>query len=176
MKPLREVALAYSALSDAEYRLLDKAYDAAIESSQKAMDISQTIPEEEAFDHSGFNAFCHAILSVAFSKLGRFAESLKSAEDALHHFNRRGELNLDDGKLWIKAVYGHALACEGLGRTTDALAEFRKAGEMLAERKGEMPGKEEMLQTINERIKLLQSAPSASLKQPGYKAWWEFWS
>jgi len=175
MKPLREVALAYKALSDAERQFHDGAYEAAVESCTKAMDESRTIPTEEAFDHAGFDAFCHAILSAVLGGLGRFEESLVSADTALYYFNRRGELNQEDGKLWIKAVFSRALALEGLGRKGDALAEFRKAGEMLAERKGELQGREELRQLIDERIALLQPAVSANSK-PGYKAWWEFWS
>ncbi|EAT58017.1 DUF3856 domain-containing protein [Chlorobium ferrooxidans] len=175
MKPLQEVAMAYKALSDAERHYLDGAYEAAAESCRKAMEESGKIPDTEAFDHSGFEAFCHASLSAATGRLCRFEESLASADRALYYFNRRGELNQDDGKLWIKAVFSRAIALEGLGRSGEALGEFRKSGEMLAERKGEMPGRDELKQQIDSSIAKLQSSvPSKS--KPGYKAWWEFWS
>jgi hypothetical protein len=46
---------------------------------------------------------------------------------------------------------------------------------MLNERKGDLPGREEMQRTIDERIASLKAAVPA-LSKPGYKAWWEFWS
>ncbi|WP_076792902.1 DUF3856 domain-containing protein [Chlorobium sp. KB01] len=175
MKPLKEVALAYKALSDAERYYLDGAYEAAAESCRKAMEESGKIPDTEAFDHSGFEAFCHASLSASLGKLGRYQDSLASSDKALYYFNRRGELNQDDGKLWIKAVFSRAIALDGLGRSGEALGEFRKSGEMLAERKGEMPGRDELKQQIDSSIAKLQRSLPFNAK-PGYKAWWEFWS
>ena len=46
---------------------------------------------------------------------------------------------------------------------------------MLAERKGDMPGKEEMLRLIEEHLAGLKSVVPDK-KPAGYKAWWEFWS
>ena len=52
---------------------------------------------------------------------------------------------------------------------------YRIAGEMIAERKAELPGKEELQQLIVEHVSKLQ--PLVADKKPaGYKAWWEFWS
>lgn len=175
MKPLREVALAYKALSDAERQFLDGSYEEAAASCRMAMQESAKIPETEAFDHAGFDAFCHASLSASLGKLKRFEESLASSDKALFYFNRRGELNQDDGKLWIKAVFSRAIAFEGLGRKEDALKEFLKAGEMLMERKGEIPGRDELQNTIDEHVASLKASVPA-LSKPGYKAWWEFWS
>lgn len=175
MKPLREVALAYMALAEAERQILDGSNDAAADSCRKAMETSRTIPAEEAFDHEGFDAFCHARLSEALSRLGHFEECLGSADKALYYFNRRGELNQENGKLWITAVFSRALALEALGRNADALAEFRKAGEMLEERKGDMPGKE-MLRSIAVSRTIQIQAGLKKEKTSGYKAWWEFWS
>ncbi|MEI8033566.1 MAG: DUF3856 domain-containing protein [Chlorobiaceae bacterium] len=175
MKPLREVAEAYMALAEAERQMLDGAYAEAGESCRRAMALSRTIPYEEAFDHDGFDAFCYASLSSAEGNLGSFEECLASADRALYYFNRRGELNKEDGKLWIKAVFSRAHALDALGRCREALGEFRKAGEMLMERKGELPGKEELRQSIELNIARLEAA-LPSLTRPGYKAWWEFWS
>ncbi|NTU54137.1 MAG: DUF3856 domain-containing protein [Chlorobiaceae bacterium] len=175
MKPLKELAGAYLALSDAQRQLLAADYDAAAANCRKAMEISRTMPPEEAFDHAGFDAFCYAGLAEAFAGLGQFDEALTSAYRALHHFNRRGELNQDEGKLWISAVFSRALALDGLGRGAEALAEFRKVTEMLDERKGETPGKERLKEVAVNRIAEL-GASKKQQKPEGYKAWWEFWS
>lgn len=174
MKPLKEVAGAYLALSDAQRQLLESNYDEAAANCRKAMEISHTMPPEEAFDHAGFDAFCHAGLAEALAGLGSFDEALESADKALYHFNRRGELNQDEGKLWISAVYSRALALDGLGRGAEAMPEFKKAVEMIEERKGETPGKERMMEVASDRI--AQLGASNQQKKPGYKAWWEFWS
>ncbi len=175
MKPLREVAESYMALANAERQMLDGAFEESVESCRKAMEFSRTIPAEEAFDHHGFDAFCQASLAAVLVRIGRFDEALASSVSALHYFNRRGELNQEDGKFWIKAVFSRALALDALGRGNEALAEFRKVGEMIAERKGELPGKEEMQRTIEQHVAKLESSVPG-LKKPGYKAWWEFWS
>ena len=176
MKPLKEVAGAYLALSDAQRQLLEGHYDEAAANCRRAMEISHTMPPEEAFDHAGFDAFCHAGLAEALAGLGSFDEALKSADKALHHFNRRGELNQDEGKLWISAVFSRALAFDGLGRGSEALPEFRKAVEMIDERKGETPGKERMKEIATTRIAALGGSGKKDKKPDGYKAWWEFWS
>jgi tetratricopeptide (TPR) repeat protein len=175
MKPLKEVAGSYMALADAQRQILEGSYEEAAANCRKAMEISRSMPPEEAFDHIGFDAFCHAGLSEALARLGMFDEALRSADKALHHFNRRGELNQDEGKLWIASVFSRALALDGLGRGTEALIEFRKASEMVAERKGDTPGKEALLATAAERIAQLGTS-SKTGKPAGYKAWWEFWS
>ncbi len=175
MKPLREVGEAYMALATAERQILDGDFVASAQSSRKAMELSRMIPAEEAFDHHGFDAFCQASLALAEAKSDRFEECREASDSALHYFNRRGELNQEDGKFWIKAVFSRALALDALGQGKEALAEFRKAGEMIAERTGELPGKEEMQRTAQHAISRLESLyPGA--KKPGYKAWWEFWS
>ncbi|NTW52501.1 MAG: DUF3856 domain-containing protein [Chlorobiaceae bacterium] len=175
MKPLKEVAGSYMALADAQRQILEGAFEEAVLNCRKAMEISRTMPPEEAFDHIGFDAYCHAGLSEALARLGNFDESLCSADIALRHFNRRGELNQDEGKLWIASVFSRALALDGLGRGEEALSEFRKASEMVAERKGDTPGKDALLATAAERIEQLGKS-SKSGKPAGYKAWWEFWS
>jgi tetratricopeptide (TPR) repeat protein len=174
MKPLKEVAGAYLALYDAQRQLLESNYGEAAANCRKAMEISRTMPPEEAFDHAGFDAFCHAGLAEALAGLGSFEEALLSADKALYHFNRRGELNQDEGKLWISAVYSRALALDGLERGAEAMPEFKKAVEMIEERKGETPGKERMMEVAHDRIAKLGA--SNQQKKPGYKAWWEFWS
>ncbi len=175
MKPLREVAESYMALADAQRQLLEGAYEAAAASCRKAMDSSRRMPPEEAFDHAGFDAFCHAGLAEALARLGSNEAALHSADLALNYFNRRGELNQDEGKLWIMAVFSRALALDGLGRGADALKEFRKASEMLAERKGETPAREALLAEAAGRIDALGSLAKPE-KPAGYRAWWEFWS
>jgi len=138
------------------------------------MECSRTIPEEEVFDHDGFDALCHAGLSGALGKLDQYEESLASAEIALRYFNRRGELNQDEGKQWITAVVSRALALARSGRSGEALHAFRVAGEMVAERKGELPDRETLQKMIADNISMLQtSMPEDSAKR---KAWWEFWS
>ncbi|NTU69176.1 MAG: DUF3856 domain-containing protein [Chlorobiaceae bacterium] len=175
MKPLREVAESYMALSDAQRQLLQGAYEEAAASCRRAMESSRRMPPEEAFDHAGFDAFCHAGLAEALARLCSYGEALVSADMALKYFNRRGELNQDEGKLWIMAVFSRALALEGLGRGRDALAEFRKVSEMLAERKGETPGRDTLVAEAAERIAVLERSVTP-VRPSGYKAWWEFWS
>jgi tetratricopeptide (TPR) repeat protein len=175
MKPLREVAGAYLALSGAQHQLVAGEYEEAAANCRKAMEISRTMPPEEAFDHTGFEAFCHAALAEALARLGIWDDALQSADLALRYFNRRGELNQDEGKLWIMAVFSRAMALDGLGRGREALPEFRKASEMLAERKGEMPGRETLAAEAAARISGLERSVKPE-KPAGYKAWWEFWS
>ena len=175
MKPLREVAESYMALADAQRQLLDGSYEDAAANCRKAMESSRRMPPEEAFDHAGFDAFCHAGLAEALGRVGSYEAALESADLALRYFNRRGELNQDEGKLWIMAVFSRALALDGLGRSRDALAEFRKASEMLGERKGEMPGREALIAEAAGRIAVLERSVKPE-KPAGYKAWWEFWS
>lgn len=174
MKPLREVAESYMALADAQRQLRDGSYEAAAASCRRAMEVSRMMPPEEAFDHDGFDAFCHAGLAEAHARLGAFDEALKSADLALRHFNRRGELNQEDGKLWIASVFSRAMALDGLGRGAEALGEFRKVREMIDERKGETPGKEEFIPIADEAVARLVAI--SGKKPDGYKAWWEFWS
>ncbi|NTV92060.1 MAG: DUF3856 domain-containing protein [Chlorobiaceae bacterium] len=175
MKPLREVAQAYMLLSDAGMQLQAGSYQEAAESCRKAMEMSRTISLEEAFDHEGFDAFCFATLSEALCGLERFDESLETAEKALRYFNRRGELNKDEGKLWIASVFSRAVALQETGSPEEAAKAFRTVGEMIAERKGELPGKERFLKETEERLALLEGLLKSKGKS-GYKAWWEFWS
>lgn len=174
MKPLKQVAEAYMALSEGERQFRAGAYMEAAESYKNAMAASRFIPPEEVFDHVGFGAFCHAGLSGAFGKLGNYEESLISADIALRYFNRRGELNQDEGKLWIAAVFNRAVAMEMTGHPAEALKAFRTAGEMIAERKEVMEGGLELKSAIDESIAKLQTLVPAP--KPGYRAWWEFWS
>jgi tetratricopeptide (TPR) repeat protein len=178
MKPLVQVGQSYMALSEGDDKLRAALFEEAVGSYKQAMQVSRTIPEEEAFDYMGFDALCHAGLSCSLVKLGRYSEALDSAEIALRYFNRRGELNQEEGKQWIAVVVSHALALDELGRSKEALTEFRKAGEMIAERKGELPDKEKLQRLIEEHIVKLQEAATAlpDKKPAGYKAWWEFWS
>lgn len=174
MKPLREVARAYMALSEAERQLGEGSYAEAAASCRSAMESARTIPAEEAFDHEGFDAYCFARLSEALVSQDEFSGGLDAADKALRYFNRRGELNQDEGKLWIAAVFSRAFALEGLGNTDAALAEFRKGGEMVAERKGETPRREWYLAEVSKRTSRPESAEKKG--KEGYRAWWEFWS
>ncbi len=175
MKPLIQVGHSYLALSQGEQQLRDALYEEAAESYKRALEVSRSIPIEEAFDYEGFDALCHTGLSGAYVKLGRYAEAIHSADIGLHYFNRRGELHQDEGKQWIAAVLNRAQALGGIGQTEEALRTYRIAGEMIAERKAELPGKEELQQLIVEHVSKLQ--PLVADKKPaGYKAWWEFWS
>ncbi len=175
MKPLIQVGHSYLALSQGEQQLRDALYGEAAESYQRALEVSRSIPKEEAFDYEGFDALCHTGLSGAYVKLGCFPEALQSAEIGLRYFNRRGELHKDEGKQWIAAVLNRAQALEGIGRKEEALKAYQITSEMIAERKGELPGKAELQQLIDERVSRLQSF-TADKKAAGYKAWWEFWS
>lgn len=175
MKPLIQVGQSYLALSQGEQQLRDARYEEALASYKRALEVSRSIPEEEAFDYEGFDALCHTGLSGAYIKLERFTEALQSADIGLRYFNRRGELQQDEGMQWIAAVYNRAQALEAAGRKEEALKAYRMAGEMIAERKGEMPGKEELQRLIAGHISKLE--PLTPDKKPaGYKAWWEFWS
>lgn len=176
MKPLVQVGQAYMALSEGEEKLRNGLFEEAAASYNRAMTVSRTIPEDEAYDHQGFDALCHTGLSGALVKLEHFKEALASADIALHYFNRRGELNQDEGKHWINAVHSRAAALEGTGRSEEALKTYQMVSEMIAERKAEMPDKEALLQEIKEHISSLQAARVEDKKPAGYKAWWEFWS
>ena len=175
MKPLIQVGHSYLALSQGEQQLRDALYEEAAESYNRALDVSRSIPKEEAFDYDGFDALCHTGLSGAYVKLGRYAEALHSAEIGLRYFNRRGELHQDEGKQWIEAVLNRASALEGIGRFEEALNAFRTVGEMMSERKGELRNKERQQRIIEQHIKKLE-AVLPDKKPAGYKAWWEFWS
>ena len=163
------------ALSEGESKLRESAFDDAVSKYQKAMAFTRTIPEDEVFDHDGFDALCCAGLSEALGQLARYEESLASADKALRYFNRRGELHQDEGKQWIAAVVSRALALARIGRSEEALKAFQMAGEMVAERKGELPDKEKLQKMIDDNIAMLQNSimPEGSAKR---KAWWEFWS
>jgi tetratricopeptide (TPR) repeat protein len=175
MKPLIQVGHSYLALSQGEQQLRDALFEEAAESYKRAMEVSRSIPAEEAFDYDGFDALCHTGLSGAYVKLGRYREALDSVEIGLRYFNRRGELHQDEGKQWIAAVLNRAQALEGTGRKEEALKAYQMAGEMIAERKGEMNDREELQRMTAERISTLQ-ALIPDKKPAGYKAWWEFWS
>lgn len=176
MKPLREVAQSYMALAEAERQIDEGLYGEAADSCRKAMDASRTIPAEEAFDYAGFDAFCHARLSEALRKLGRYDEALAASETSLQYFNRRGELNREDGKLWIAAVLSRGVALQEKGLAEEGGKALAMAREMIEERKEELPGKEEMLGEIDKRLASRAGKAGQQSKNPGYKAWWEFWS
>lgn len=162
------------ALSEGERKLQEEKYDAAVVDYRRAMEVTRTIPEEEVFDHAGFDALCHAGLSSALSKLECYGESLASADQALRYFNRRGELHQDEGKQWIAAVVSRAVAFARTGQPAEALKAFRMAVEMIAERKGDLPEREGLQKMIDSNISVLQtSMPEDTAKK---KAWWEFWS
>ena len=175
MKPLKEVAMSYMALAEAQKKLQDGMYAEAAAESRKAMEISRTMPPEEAFDHEGFEGLCHAALAPAQAGLGEYAECLQSAERALRYFNRRGELQQDEGKGWIAVVFSRAVALQETGSPEEAAKGFGIAGEMIAERRGELPGREGMLREIEERLSAI-GGTSKPAEKPGYRAWWEFWS
>jgi tetratricopeptide (TPR) repeat protein len=175
MKPLVQVGQAYMALSEGEEKLRAGFFEEAAASYRRAMTVSRTIPEDEAYDHQGFDALCHTGLSGALVQLEHFKEALASADIALYYFNRRGELNQDEGKHWINAVRSRAAALEGSGRPEEALKAYQMASEMIAERKADMPDKEEQLGIIQQHILRLKGIVSDK-KPAGYKAWWEFWS
>jgi tetratricopeptide (TPR) repeat protein len=178
MKPLKQVAGAYMALSEGERQLQEHRYDEAAASCRRAMDLSWTIPSEEAFDHEGFDALCHAGLSAALSKTGNYPQSLESAEIALKYFNRRGELRGSEGLQWIVSVISRATAFEKSGRTAEALKGFQQAREMLIERGKLADSREqELLSDVEKQLRDSEAAhPPATTTKRGYKAWWEFWS
>ncbi|MEI6693075.1 MAG: DUF3856 domain-containing protein [Chlorobium sp.] len=176
MKPLLSVGQSYMALSEGDQKLRDGLIEQAADSYNKAMQLSRTIPEEEAFDHQGFDALCHTGLSGAMVKHKHYKEALASADIALRYFNRRGELNQDEGKYWIDAVRNRADALEGLGRIDDALEAYRIVGEMIAERKAELTNRPEQQRVNEQNISRLLSLVKTVTKPASYKAWWEFWS
>ncbi len=175
MTPLGQVGQAYRALSEGDEKLRAALFEEAAASYKRAMIVSRTIPEDEAYDHQGFDALCHTGLSGALAELRQFPEALESADLALRYFNRRGELNQDEGKYWISAVRNRAAALAGTGRLEEALQAYRMVSEMITERKADTPEKQEQLRMIEEQIARLQTAIPAK-KPAGYKAWWEFWS
>ena len=174
MKPLKQVAQAYMALGEGERKRKEGVFGEAVEDYRRAMEVTRTIPAEEVFDHDGFDALCHAGLSSAFVELGRYEDGFASAELALKYFNRRGELHEAEGLHWIDAVVSRATALASTGKQTEALESFRIAGEMVDERKGEMPGRDALREKIESNIAILRtSMPEDRSKR---KAWWEFWS
>ncbi len=175
MKPLRSVAKAYLALSEAERQLQDGLHAEAAASCRGATDAARSIPSDEAFDHAGFEAFVHAVLAGALTGLEEHGAGLESADRALYYFNRRGELEEDGGKLWIRAVFSRGSALEGLGRRDEAFQAFRMAGEMLDERKGGVGGLEALRNAAADALVRL-GRPTEPEKPAGYRAWWEFWS
>ncbi|MEI6638315.1 MAG: DUF3856 domain-containing protein [Chlorobium sp.] len=175
MKPLKQVGQSYLALIDGERQLQQSLFEDAAATYRRAMEVSRTIPQDEAFDYDGFDAIAHTGLSCALVKLERYPETLESTEIALRYFNRRGELNQDEGKQWIDAVYSRAVALDGVGRFDESLKAFRMVGEMIAERKGDMKNKEELQQAVVQFINKVESALSGK-KPADYKAWWEFWA
>ncbi len=175
MKPLKQVGQAYLALIEGEKQIQEGLFEEAAASYRRAMEVSRTIPHDEAFDYDGFDAISHTGLSGALIKLERYAEALQSTDIALRYFNRRGELHKDEGQQWIDAVYHRAAALQGVGQLDEALKAYRTAGEMITEKKGELKNRAERQQTIEQHIKQLEEALPAK-KPAGYKAWWEFWS
>ncbi len=175
MKPLKQVGQSYLALNEGEKQLEQGLFEEAAATYRRAMDVSRTIPQEEAFDYNGFDAIAHTGLSCALVRMERYIETLESVEIALRYFNRRGELNQDEGKQWIDAVYNRAAALEGVGRFDEALKAFRIVSEMIAERKGELKNKEELQQAVAQSIKRAETALPGK-KPADYKAWWEFWA
>jgi len=167
--------MSYMALAEAQKKLQDGMYLEAAAESRKAMEISRTMPPEEAFDHDGFDGLCHAALAAAEAGLGEYEACLRSAERALRYFNRRGELQQDEGKQWIATVFSRGVALHETGSSVEAEKVLRMAGEMIAERKGDLPGKEHMSGDIEKRLAALREA-GQPLHKPGYRAWWEFWS
>jgi len=175
MKPLKEVAMSYMALAEAQKKLQDGMYAEAAAESRKAMEISRTMPPEEAFDHDGFDGLCYAALAAAQAGMDEYAECLQSADKALRYFNRRGELQQDEGRQWIAVVFSKAVALQETGAPDAAAKLLGVVKEMIAERKGELPGKEEMLREADRRLAILGGRSKPAEKQ-GYRAWWEFWS
>ena len=175
MKPLVQVGQAYMALSEGEEKFCAGLFEEAAASYNRAMTVSRTIAEDEAYDHQGFDALCHTGLSGALVKLKHYKEALASADIALYYFNRRGELNQDEGRHWINAVRYRAAALEGIGRSEDALQAYQMVSEMITERKAEIPDKVSLVQDIKQHISSLQVVVY-NKKPASYKAWWEFWS
>ncbi len=178
MKPLQQVSQSYVALFEADKQLQQGEPEAAEASCRRAIEISRTIPHDEAFDYVGFDAIAHTTLAGALLLLQRYAEALESTEIALRYFNRRGELHQDEGKQWIDAVRYHAAALEGIQRLSESLKAYRTAAEMIIERKGEVLNKEGLQHNIAEAITRLEKALQRTEQQKpaNYKAWWEFWS
>jgi len=121
------------------------------------------------------DGLCYAALASAQAGMAEYVECLHSAERALRYFNRRGELQKDEGKQWISVVFSRGIALQETGALEDAAKTLGMAREMIAERKGELPGREEMLREIAERLSV-SGGLSKSAQKPGYRAWWEFWS
>ena len=178
MKPLQQVSQSYSALFEADKHLEQGNAEAAEASIRRAIEISRTIPHDEAFDYVGFDAIAHTTLAGALLQLQRYVDALESTEVGLRYFNSRGELHKDEGQQWIDAVFYHAAALEGVKRFAEANKAYGTVGEMIAERKGDLKNKVKLLQDVSDALvrleKVLQCTES---KKPAhYKAWWEFWS
>ncbi len=76
MKPLVQVAQSYIALSEGDEKLRAGLFEEAAASYNRAMTVSRTIPEDEAYDHQGFDALCHTGLSGAMAELNHYPEAL----------------------------------------------------------------------------------------------------
>ncbi|MEI7696405.1 MAG: DUF3856 domain-containing protein [Chlorobium sp.] len=175
MKPLQQVGQAYLALSEGERQFQQALFEEAAATYRRAMEVSRTIPQEEAFDYEGFDAIAHTGLSGALVKLGHYAQALDSTDIALRYFNRRGELHKDEGREWIDAVHHRAAGLEGIGQSEESLKAYRMVSEMLLEKKGELKNREEQLQRVGNSIRRLETAMQG-IKPADYKAWWEFWA
>ena len=175
MKPLKQVGESYFLLSQGEKQIEGAAFEEAEQSYRLAMTTALTIPTEEAFDYDGFDAIAHAGISSALIGLGRYNEALASVAEALRYFNRRGDLHSAEGSLWIAVICNKARALESLERKDEAIKYYRMAGEMIAEKKGEIKQRDLLTELIEQGLQRLEGAKPATAKQ-GYKAWWEFWS
>lgn len=176
MKPLKQVGQSYQALAEGDRFLLESRFEEALASFQRAMEVTRTIPAEEAFDHAGFDAIAQTGRSEALVGLGRFQDALASIDVAQHYFNRRGELNQEEGVKWIEVVCSKAVALEGVGRTADALGAAKMAAEMIGERKAEYRDRASRLASLSDQIARLESKQEPATRRAGYKAWWEFWA
>ena len=157
----------------------DRLFDAgdfgkSASSYRKALDLAQSLPAEEEFDHPGFAASCNAGLSGSLGRLGKHHESLAAADAALAFFDRAGDMYPAEAGKWMMAVVNRGAALAVLSRPREALEAFKRAKKMLVERGMNSAENKQWISMVDQNI----SSVNRMLRGSAGKSspWWRFWS